>query len=147
MMYKYPDNMRRIEEIAAKAKAEGKTYGEYVAATELPPMPMVMPRRKGRNPKCTKCGGEITNHGKGYRKLCDKCRSEAISKGTKEALEKSGEYYLAKCSRCGAEVLTKQPPSKRRNGKIFCKTCRKELKRERVREYRDRIKGKECKND
>lgn len=135
-MYKYPENMRRIEEVAAKAKAQGKTYGEYVAKTELPTM---LQSRKSHHPKCTKCGAEITNPGKGHKKLCDACRSDILSKAKRAAAENKVEYHR-QCTRCGVEVITKQPPSKSRNGKIFCEACRKEIKRESVREYRDRQK-------
>ena len=144
-MYKYPENMRRIEKIAAKARAEGKSYGEYVSTMELPPVPMVMPRRKGRNPKCTKCGAEITNPGKGHRKLCDACRSDILSKAKRAAAENKGEYHR-QCTRCGADVITKQSPSKSRNGNLYCTACRAELNRIRKREWYDRQKEKE-KND
>ena len=143
-MYKYPENMRRMEKIAAKARAEGKSYGEYVVSKELPTI--ITLRGKVRNPNCTKCGAEITNPGKGHKKLCDACRSEAISKGKKEAAGNEKEY-IRQCSVCGVDVVTKQLPSKSRNGKIYCSACRAELKRVRLREWRERQKEKEKKDD
>ena len=151
MMYKYPDNMRRIEEIAAKAKAEGKTYGEYVAVIE-PPRPRMPKAVKGKT--CERCGGEIINPGKGHRKMCDNCRSETLSKARKAAREKrkneaaeSEKVYHRQCTRCGAEVMTKQMPSKSRNGNLYCTACREELNKIRTKEWRDRQKEKEKKDD
>lgn len=130
--------MTLIEKMSHDARAVGLSYGQYVAMIEPPGTPIS--RKKAKGKFCEKCGAEIINPGKGHRKVCDACRSSALSNGLKKAGPR--EEWSTQCANCGAEITTTQRRRKKGNV-IYCPKCREARKKEREAEaYRKRKQEK-----
>ena len=134
-----------IEKMAIEAKKLGMTYGKYVASLDKDQAEEYDPRPKKR--KCICCGelftpwktksGNVTTS-----KKCKECKQGfKVFKKVRGTSNRPRKEYTLKCTRCGAEVVTTQPP--RQVGNLYCKECRVIVAKERSRESK-RKRRKKC---
>lgn len=126
--------MNLIERLCVEAQAAGMSYGQYVATLNREQIKAFTPVTVAKGgAKCKICG-KFFKPGKtkrGYASksaTCPKCIEEKKQKAEEEKKNKrhrTMKERIANCTRCGTEIITKQPH--REGCNLYCRTCKVEV--------------------
>ena len=118
--------MEQIAQINGDARAAGTSYGKYVALHGAKYGSPKGARQAQDKRKCRQCGKDffppLNSNGtpaKVWR--CPTCQDNP------QPLRRL-QIYIRQCTACGCDIETTQPP---RNGRLFCKACKREARRRR----------------
>lgn len=138
--------MEQITQVSILAREAGMSYGAYIKKFGSPfPPPVKATKLEKHERVCIKCGKVfepgLTKSGlKSHRTICFECEKKCkVGKPKPMGLRKVKEYAV-KCSRCGADMITRRAPGP--TIKNFCPECRpiadKQRKAARYKTYRKR---------
>lgn len=120
--------MEQTTHIACLARQAGLSYGAYIKKYGSPfPPPVSTTKLKEGERVCTECGkvfepGYAKSGVKSQRKICFECAEKRKKCKPKPLGLRKVKEYAVKCSRCGADMITRRAPGP--TIKNFCPKCR-----------------------
>lgn len=134
--------MSALDKLCEAAHAAGMSYGKYISTLSQAEQQAFKQPEKREGVKCIKCGEwfapGVTKSGLPSKKhTCPKCieekrRCEEEARANRR--HRRTKEYHSNCTRCGKEVITRQPL--RKSGNLYCEDCRREVQKLRRREER-----------